>query len=359
MSYAVRGDTTAAVTWQAPNNQGCAISGYTVTATGGRSASVGGGQTAATVDGLSNGTSYSFTVVARNEVGDSARSAASNAVTPAGLPGAPTLTGATPDEKRVALTWTRANDNGSPVTTYQLSVNGGGWENVGNGTSYTRPGLADSTTYTFQLRAVNEIGPGAGGNTVSAKTPGPPNQVGGVSAAPRQRGQLIFNWSAPADNGKPIQNYEVVLDPDVGVARTVGTSYIFDNLQDDTTYRGHVRACNEIGCGPWSAYASAKTDPAPAPPSSIRVSHGRSAVGQNNCSSSGCAFLHAQLTNMAANHSYQIDCYGNGAKFDTGTANITTNGSGDFDGDLSCYYGFTGNPVYFTAGGQKSNTITW
>ena len=39
---ATRGDTTAAVTWAAPNNQGCAISGYTVTASGGRSVAVGG-----------------------------------------------------------------------------------------------------------------------------------------------------------------------------------------------------------------------------------------------------------------------------------------------------------------------------
>ena len=86
---AVRGDTAATVSWAAPYDQGCAISGYTVTASSGASVNVGGGQTSMTFGGLSNGTTYTFTVVARNEVGTGARSAASNAVVPAGPPGAP------------------------------------------------------------------------------------------------------------------------------------------------------------------------------------------------------------------------------------------------------------------------------
>ena len=94
---AQRGDGTATVTWAAPYDQGCAISGYTVTSSGGGSINADGGQTSATFPGLSNGTTYTFTVVARNEVGDSAASAASNAVIPAGPPGAPQITAAKPD----------------------------------------------------------------------------------------------------------------------------------------------------------------------------------------------------------------------------------------------------------------------
>ena len=48
--------------------------------------------TSVTVSGLTNGTTYTFTVAATNAVGTGPASAASNAVTPTGptVPGAPT-----------------------------------------------------------------------------------------------------------------------------------------------------------------------------------------------------------------------------------------------------------------------------
>ena len=64
---AVRGDRSATVTWTAPYDQGCPISNYTVRASGGATTTATG--TSATVPGLTNGTSYTFTVVANNEEG--------------------------------------------------------------------------------------------------------------------------------------------------------------------------------------------------------------------------------------------------------------------------------------------------
>ena len=49
---AERGDTAATVAWAAPYDQGCAITGYTVTASSGASVNVGGGQTSMTFGGL-------------------------------------------------------------------------------------------------------------------------------------------------------------------------------------------------------------------------------------------------------------------------------------------------------------------
>ncbi len=78
------GDASASVSWVAPDDGGAAVSGYTVTANpGGATASVPGVARSATVTGLTNGTTYRFTVVATNRVGASAPSAVSNAVTPA------------------------------------------------------------------------------------------------------------------------------------------------------------------------------------------------------------------------------------------------------------------------------------
>jgi Fibronectin type III domain/FG-GAP-like repeat len=81
---ATAGDGQAQVTWTASDNGGSAITGYLVTAApGGRTATTTGGTTAA-VTGLTNGTAYTFTVTATNTLGESAASAASAAVTPAG-----------------------------------------------------------------------------------------------------------------------------------------------------------------------------------------------------------------------------------------------------------------------------------
>jgi len=82
---AVGGDTQAVVTFAAPANGGSPITGYTVTSSpaGGVDSNAGTTGLTHTITGLSNGTSYTFTVVATNAVGNSAASAASNAVTPA------------------------------------------------------------------------------------------------------------------------------------------------------------------------------------------------------------------------------------------------------------------------------------
>jgi hypothetical protein len=80
----------ATVSFTAPvDNGGSGITEYTVTSTPG-SITATGNASPITVTGLTNGTSYTFTVRATNAVGDSAESAPSNSVTPSGVPGAPT-----------------------------------------------------------------------------------------------------------------------------------------------------------------------------------------------------------------------------------------------------------------------------
>jgi hypothetical protein len=79
---ATAGNAQATVTFTAPTNDGgAAITAYTVTSSpGGFTAT--GSASPLTVTGLSNGTAYTFTVVATNSVGDSVASSASAPVTP-------------------------------------------------------------------------------------------------------------------------------------------------------------------------------------------------------------------------------------------------------------------------------------
>jgi hypothetical protein len=77
---AIGGNAQARVSFTAPaNNGGAAITGYTATASpGGLTAT--GASSPLTITGLTNGTSYTFTVTATNSAGTGAASSASSAV---------------------------------------------------------------------------------------------------------------------------------------------------------------------------------------------------------------------------------------------------------------------------------------
>jgi PKD repeat protein len=80
---ATAGNESATVTWTAPTNDGGSpITGYTVTSSP-DSITATGTSSPITVTGLTNGTAYTFTVVATNALGDAAPSSPTNSLTPA------------------------------------------------------------------------------------------------------------------------------------------------------------------------------------------------------------------------------------------------------------------------------------
>lgn len=180
---AVAGTGQATVSFTPPtNNGGLPVTGYTVTASPGGQTATGSASPIA-VTGLTNGTSYTFTVVATNAVGNSTQSAPSSPVTPSTVPGAPTLSGG--GGNTVAnLTWQPPTNNGGATVTgynvYQGTAPGGESSTPVNAsplitTDYIVSGLTNGTTYYFTVKAINANGAGPASNEVAA-TPVAPLQ---------------------------------------------------------------------------------------------------------------------------------------------------------------------------------------
>src|SRR5690606_19712194 len=120
---AVAGDAQATVTWVAPaDNGGKPITGYKVEVSGNSALScTTTGALTCTVTGLSNGTFYTFSVKAENEIGVGPASTASNQVVPA-APTTPTGPYSNWSGHRTITTNTQASGANIPANVYNFPV---------------------------------------------------------------------------------------------------------------------------------------------------------------------------------------------------------------------------------------------
>ena len=270
---AIAGNASATVTWTAPAANGSPITGYTVTSNpDGVTQLAPAGATSATVSGLTNGTGYTFTVVATNGVGPGPASAPSAQVTPTAptAPDAPTGVSAIAGNASATVSWTAPAANGSPITGYTVTSNPDGVTQLApaGATSATVSGLTNGTAYTFTVVATNGVGPGpasAPSAQVTPTAPTAPDAPTGVSAIAGNASATV-SWTAPAANGSPITGYTVTSNPDgvTQLAPAGATSATVSGLTNGTAYTFTVVATNGVGPGPASAPSAQVTPTAPA-----------------------------------------------------------------------------------------------
>lgn len=269
---ATAGDASATVSWTAPTDDGgSAILGYTVTSSpGGITATVSAPSSTATLSGLANGTSYTFTVVATNSVGDSAPSAVSSSVTPATFPNVPTGVVATASDTSATVSWTApAGDGGSAILTYTVVSSPGGITATVSApsTTATVTGLTRGTTYTFTVGATNSAGCSGPSSPSNPVTPAPIAPLPPMAVvATAGDASATVSWTAPTDDGgSALLSYTVTSVPGSFTATISAptTTATVSGLTNGTSYTFTVVATSLVGS---SAASSPSNSVTPAPP---------------------------------------------------------------------------------------------
>jgi hypothetical protein len=245
------------VNWNAPvDTGGVPITGYVVTAapTSGASTSCApqsGEARNCVITGLSNGTEYTVTVLATNEVGTGPASAAKKAV-PATVPSAPSKIRPTIGNAQIAVRWDASVGNGSPVTSYTVVLQPGNATCVVEDLTFlgcTITDLDNGVPYSVAVFATNEIGDSSKGQIIGTATPravpAAPASIS-VSAA---AGQATVAWVPGFNGGSAISAYLVVATPGGGQCTAPGnaTQCVITNLVNGTEYTFKVTATNEAG----------------------------------------------------------------------------------------------------------------
>jgi uncharacterized protein (TIGR02145 family) len=258
---ATAGNVQATVSFTAPlNSGGSAITGYTVTSIPGNFTATGA-TSPINVTGLTNGTPYTFTVVATNSVGNSVASAASSAVIPVTVPGAPTTVVATAGNTSASVAFIApASDGGSVITIYTVTSNPEGRTATGSSSPLTVTGLTNGTVYTFTVIATTAVGNSVASAASFAVTPvtvpGAPISV--VATAGNTSASVAF--VAPDSNGgSAITNYTVTSNPAGGSATGSSSPLTVTGLTNGISYTFTVVATSAVGNSVASAASSAIT----------------------------------------------------------------------------------------------------
>ena len=255
------GSAQIGLTWTAP----AGADKYSVYRNGTLLASV---TTASYTDtGLTNGTTYSYYVVAfkQNSVASSA-SATITATPVAAKPSTPTGVTATAGNAQVVVSWTAV----SGATSYSVYRNG---TLVGSPTAatYTDTGLTNGTTYTYTVTANNTGGASTASTGVTATPQVPAPGVPTGLAATAGVGQVTVTWTAVSG----ATSYQLYRGTTLVTSPTT-TSYVDTSLTAGTAVSYTVKAVNAGGASAASAAVSAT--PTLAAPTGLAATAGNAQV---------------------------------------------------------------------------------
>ena len=303
---ATEGYRLVTLSWEAPANNGAAITAYHIEMLNAQNqwvaipSSVSGTATSYTIRNLDDSTVYTYHIIAQNAAGRSLASNAADATTlaqPAQRPGPPTGIGTMPGPGSITLSWDAPfTTGGSPITEYQYryaaaattaatGISWGQWMSAMTELKVEVMDLTPDTVYSLEVRAVNSAGAGEAANTDSLNTADRTPGDTGPTAVPQNvrttlrthagtdvedhqsNAEITVSWDEvpeSANGGADITGYELCYkestgsawirwidtEPDLGsisetgVVRTAVHGASGGLLKPGTTYQYRVRAVN-------------------------------------------------------------------------------------------------------------------
>ncbi|WP_281888705.1 InlB B-repeat-containing protein [Paenibacillus sp. YYML68] len=166
--------------------------------------------------GLTNGTTYYYSIVANHAAGSSNLSNELSATPQVPAPGAPVLQTAVHGDAEVSLTWSPvAGSTGYAIYTSVSSATYGTQALTVGASVYsaTVSGLTNGTTYYFVVTAVNPGGESGLSNQVSATPKTVPAAPTGVSAVRAGERSVTISFTPAGDGGSAITSYVVTASP--------------------------------------------------------------------------------------------------------------------------------------------------
>lgn len=204
------------------------------------------------IEGLADGTGYTFLVRASNTYGTS-NPGVSPSVTPLGPPGSPTdVRVFLRDRGRATVSWLGpAKTGGAIVDRYVAVADPGGASCTSRGAlQCDLTGLSNGLPYRFTVTAYNQYGAGpASPPSQPARPLAGPGEVRSLSVATAGT-RATIRWSAPrSDGGAPIRAYAVRSSPAGGTCTTRGLSCTVTGLRPGQRYVFVVQGRNSKGLG--------------------------------------------------------------------------------------------------------------
>ncbi|MHB1884951.1 MAG: beta strand repeat-containing protein, partial [Acidimicrobiales bacterium] len=278
------GDSYLSVAFTAGSAGGDPITAYQYSLDGGTTwIDVSGTSSPFTIDGLTDGTSYTITLRAVSDAGVGLASTPETA-TPYTYPDAPPVSSisANGENGNAVITWAApASDGGAPISDQTVdgiaesayTVTAFSLPNLGTQVATctspgvltcTLTGLTNGTTYYVSIQAGNAAGLSPRSSPRVAVTPSiDPGAVSDVTGS-AGNGQVALSWTPGSTGESAIINYTIWYSSGGGYTQfangtSTATTATVTGLTNGTPYTFEVYAVNSNGTGPVSAPSSAVT----------------------------------------------------------------------------------------------------